>query len=55
MNRTKEVKMTFDTGEPADIVVVDVKEVARGYRLSHVIGSEVVNDRSRKSSALLTI
>ena len=44
--------MTFDTGEPADIVVVDVKEVARGYRLSHVIGSEVVNDRSKSIGTL---
>jgi hypothetical protein len=35
-----------DSDETDEIVVVDVKAVARGYRASRLIASEVINDQN---------
>jgi hypothetical protein len=36
----------------AEVVVVDVKAVARGYRVSRVLGNDVVNDREEEIGTL---
>jgi hypothetical protein len=38
--------MATTTDPDVHIVVVDVKEVASGYRVSRMIGADVVNDRN---------
>jgi hypothetical protein len=54
MSETKEVEMVADIGEAADIVFVDVKAVARGYRVSRLLGATLLTTGVSRS-VLLTI